>query len=208
MSLKIAFIIINCIVKNTSEIQGTTIFINATMERKLASATHHELRKKLRRSSPISYYSNTSATHLILLEGDIKTNPGPTSTTNSGLTPTNNKQNNKKAAMKHKAPICSICEKNVCINSKQMICTYCKLLTHLHCTNTKTITISNTKNMKDWICFSCASIELPFHKLKDGLSSHIKSDVNYMNKHLEKPNDLKKHIKYLYPKYPINVIYI
>ena len=98
--------------------QGTTIFINATMDRKLTSATHHELRKKLRRSSPISYYSNTSATHLILLEGDIETNPGPPSTTNSGLTPTNNKQNNKKAAMKRKAPICSICEKTVHIYPK------------------------------------------------------------------------------------------
>ena len=79
---------------------------------------HHELRKKLRRSSPISYYSNTSATHRILLGGDIETNPGPTSTTNSALTPTNNKQNSKKAATKRKAPICSICEKTVRINSK------------------------------------------------------------------------------------------
>ena len=52
---------------------------------------HHEFRKTLRRSSPISYYSNTSATHWILLEGDIKTNPGPTSTTNSGPTPANDK---------------------------------------------------------------------------------------------------------------------
>ena len=114
---------------------------------------HHELRKKLRRSSPISYYSNTSATHRILLGGDIETNPGPTSTTNSALTPTNNKQNSKKAATKRKAPICSICEKTVRINSKRMICTYCKLLTHLHCTNTKILTISNTKNAKEWICF-------------------------------------------------------
>ena len=79
---------------------------------------HHERRKKLRRSSPISYYSNISATHRILLGGDIETNPGPTSTTNSRLTSTNNKQNSKKAATKRKAPICSICEKTVRMNSK------------------------------------------------------------------------------------------
>ena len=78
----------------------------------------HELRKKLRGSSPTSYYSNTSATHRILLGGDIKTNPGLTSTTSSALTPTDNKQNSKKAATKRKAPICSICEKTVRINSK------------------------------------------------------------------------------------------
>ena len=105
----------------------------------------HELRKKLRRSSAISYYSNTSATHRILPGRDIETNPGPTSKRNSALTPTNNKQNSKKAPTKRKAPICSICEKTVRINSKLMICTYCKLLTHLHCTDTKIQTISNTK---------------------------------------------------------------
>ena len=75
-----------------------------------------------------------------------------------------------------------------------MICTYCKLLTHLHCTNTKIQTISNTKNAKDWICFSCALIELPFHKVKDELSTNIKSDANCTNEHLEKLDELKKHV--------------
>ena len=41
----------------------------------------HKRRKKLRRSSPISYYSNRSATHRILPGGDIDTNPRQTSTT-------------------------------------------------------------------------------------------------------------------------------
>ena len=108
--------------------------------------------------------------------------------------PTNNKQSSKKAATKGKAPICSVCEKTVRVNSKRMICTYCKLLTHLHCTNTKIQTISNTKNAKDCICFSCASIELPFHKVKDELSTNIKSDVNYTNEQLEILDELKKHI--------------
>ena len=89
---------------------------------------HHEFRKKLRRSSPISYYSNT-------LAKPFETNPVPTSTANSRSTPTNDKQNIKKATTKRKAPICSVCEKTVSINSKRMICTYCKLLTHLHCAN-------------------------------------------------------------------------
>ena len=43
----------------------------------------HEFRQKRRRSSPISYYSNTSATQRILLEGDIEKNTGSTSTTNN-----------------------------------------------------------------------------------------------------------------------------
>ena len=93
---------------------------------------HHEFREKLRRSSPISYYSNTLSTHRMLLGGDIETNPGPASTTSSGLTPTNDKQNSKKATTKRKAPICSLCEKTVRINSKRLVCTYCELLIHLH----------------------------------------------------------------------------
>ena len=75
-----------------------------------------------------------------------------------------------------------------------MICTYCKLLTNLVCTNTKTLTISNTKNAKEWICFSCASIELPFGKVKYRLSTNIESEANYTNEHLEKIGELKKHI--------------
>ena len=70
-------VIINYIVKNTSEMR-------------------YEFRKMLRRSSHISYYSNTSATHRILLGGDNETN---------------DKKNSKKAATKRKAPICLVCEK-------------------------------------------------------------------------------------------------
>ena len=47
----------------------------------------HKFRKKLRRSSLISYYSNASATQRVLLVGDIESNPGPTSTANSRSTP-------------------------------------------------------------------------------------------------------------------------
>ena len=86
-----------------------------------------------------------------------------------------------------------------------MICTYCKLLTHLHCTNAKTLTISNTKNAKEWICFSCASIELPFRKVKDELSANIKSDANYPNEHLEKI-ELKKHMIFMIIQTKFDVI--
>ena len=128
-----------------------------------------------------------------MLRGDIKTKPWPTSTTNSGSTPKNNKQNSKKTTTKRKAPICSVCEKTVRINSKRMICTYCELMTHLHCTNTKPLSISDTKNTKEWTCFSSASIELPSHKVRDELNTNVESDENYTNEHLEKLDELKKH---------------
>ena len=72
-----------------------------------------------------------------------------------------------------------------------MTCTCCKLLPHLHCTNTKSI--SDTKNAKEWTCFSCASIELPLHKVRNELNT-VESDANYTNEHFEKLDELKKHI--------------
>ena len=75
-----------------------------------------------------------------------------------------------------------------------MICTYCKFLIHLHCTNTKSLTISNTKNTKEWTYFSCALIELLFHKVRDELNANVESDENYTNEHLEKLKELQKYI--------------
>ena len=148
MSVKIVFLLLSIIFLKISQKCEVQQSLSMQPWRESLHRQHrHKLRKKLRRSSPISYYSNTSATHRILLGGDIETNPGPTSTTNSALTPTNNKQNSKKAATKRKAPICSICEKTVRINSKRMICTYCKLLTHLHCSKTKIQTISKMQKI-------------------------------------------------------------
>ena len=78
-------------------------------------------------------------------------------------------------------------------------------------TDTKIQTIQTPKMQKigfAFLAFTCFfSIELPFHKVKDELSTNIKTDANCTNEHLEKLDELKKH-KYLSPKYPINVIYI
>ena len=134
---------INYTVKNTPKVRRETISINATV---------------FWISLPISYYSNTSATQRILLRGETETNPWPRST------PTNDKQNSKKPTAKRKTPICSVCEKTVRINSKRIIRTYCKLLTHLHCTNTKSLTVSDTKNTKEWTYFLALELICCFTK--------------------------------------------
>ena len=51
-----------------------------------------------------------------------------------------------------------------------------------------------TKNVKEWTCFSCASIELTFHKVRDELNTNVERDENYTNEHLEKLDELEKHI--------------
>ena len=76
-----------------------------------------------------------------------------------------------------------------------MICTYCKLQAHLHNTNTKSLIILNQKNAKEWTSFSCVSIELPFHKLRDQLNTSIEKNANYANEHLQKLDELKKQIR-------------
>ena len=58
-----------------------------------------------------------------------------------------------------------------------MMCTYCKILTHK---NTRSLTLSNTKNVNEWI--SCASIKLPYYKVRDSLNTYVESDENYTNK--------------------------
>ena len=150
-------------------------------------------------SSAISYYSNTSATQRILLGGDIETHSGPRSATNSGWTPTNDKQNSKNTTT-------PVCQKTVRMNSKRMICTNRILLTHLHRTNTKSLTISDSKNAKEWICFPWLQLSYRFTKWE--INTNVKSDANYTDEHLKKLDELKKRIKYLSPKYAINVIYI
>ena len=67
-------------------------------------------------------------------------------------------------------------------------------MTYLHYTNTKSLAISDIKNTTEWTCFSCASIELPFHKVRDELNTNAESDENYTNEHLEKLDELKKHV--------------
>ena len=125
---------------------------------------------------------------------------------NSGSTPTNDKRNPKKATTKRKAPICSVCEKTAHINSKRMICTHHNHLTHLHFTNKITDSFRQQKCEREGFFF-CASIEVPFDKIRDELNTNVERDENYTREHLEKLDELNKH-KYLSPKYQINVIYI
>ena len=70
-----------------------------------------------------------------------------------------------------------MCETQKRSNSKRMMCTYCKLPTHK---STRSLTLSDTKNAKEWI--SCASIKLPFYKVRDSLDTYVESDENCTNK--------------------------
>ena len=158
-----------CYVKQSSSMQPWIENLHRQHQRKFG--------KKLRRLSPISYYSNTSAPQWTLLRGDIETNPERKSTASSRSTPTTNKQNSKKPTIKRKIAICSLCVKTVSVNAKLMICTYCKIMIHSHSTNTRAKTISDTKNAKEWTFF-CASTELPFHKVRDELNTDVESDEN------------------------------
>ena len=87
-----------------------------------------------------------------------------------------------------------------------MICTHYNHLTHLHFTNKITGSFRQQKCEREGFFF-CASIEVPFDKIRDELNTNVERDENYTREHLEKLDELNKH-KYLSPKYQINVIYI
>ena len=84
MSLKILLLFLSIIPLKIS--QKCDVKQSPSMEPWIESLhwqEQHEFRQKRRRSSPISYYSNTSATQRMLLGGDIEKNTGSTSTTSN-----------------------------------------------------------------------------------------------------------------------------
>ena len=78
---------------------------------------------KCRRSrKPISYYPNSTATHHILLSGDIEINPG----------------------LQPKSAKCRVCEKTVKSNHKRFLCDICQDLTHAICMHRSDTNKANT----------------------------------------------------------------
>ena len=78
------------------------------------------------------YYNNSSATHRLILSGDIETNPGPANHDN---------QQTKPKSDRLASSTCELCNKTVRINSKKLTCIHCKSLVHLQCSTLKAIPI-------------------------------------------------------------------
>ena len=97
--------------------------------------------KRRRTGKPISYYPNSTATHHILLSGDIEINPGP----------------------QQKSAKCRVCEKTVKSNHKRFLCDICQDLTHAICTGLTQIKQIRACTPNNWICSHCISSILPFH---------------------------------------------
>ena len=55
-------------------------------------------------SKPVLYYNNSSATHRLILSGDIKINPGPANRDNQRTKPTSDRL---------PSPTCELCNKTV-----------------------------------------------------------------------------------------------
>ena len=106
-----------------------------------------------KQSKPVLYY-NRSATHRLILSGDIETNPGPANRDN---------QQTKPKSDRLRSSTCNLCNKTVRINSKKLMCIHCKSLVHLQCSALKAILIKkNSRKAHEWVCESCHFRELPF----------------------------------------------
>ena len=101
-------------------------------------------RKPKRSNSWCSYYPNSSACRqLLLMGGDISTNPGP------------QKSISKQHQNRITAAICPSCEKIVRSNHKRFLCHVCKDLTHARCTGLCNLSYVRAYKHEDWTCHKC-----------------------------------------------------
>ena len=117
-------------------------------------------KRTIRKSSkPVLYYNNSSATHRLILSGDIETNPGPANRDNHQTKPEFDRL---------RSSTCDLCNKTVRINSKKLMCIHCKSLVHLQCSTLKAILIiKSSRKAHEWVCESCHFRELPFSELRE-----------------------------------------
>ena len=117
----------------------------------LKDASNLRLKSK-RLKKPISYYNNSSATHILLLIiAGVEQNPGPIS-------------KNKSRETQRKAPRCTVCEKPAASNHKRFICEVCHDLTHARCLVNITINLKSfsAASPKTYTCEKCLYTVLPF----------------------------------------------
>ena len=137
------------------------------------------------------YNNNSSATHRLILSGDIETNPGP-------VTPDN--QQTKPKSDRLPSSACQLCNKAVRMNSKRLMCINCRSLVHLQCSTLNAILIiKNSRKAHDRVCESCHFKELPFSGLRELQEITVTSpttidSVEYENIHILNFKSHKKHL--------------
>ena len=149
-------------------------------------------KRTIRKSSkPVIYYNKSSATHRLILSGDIETNPGPANCDNHPTKPKSDRQ---------RSSTCDLCNKTVRINSKKLMCIHCKSLVHLQCFTLKAILIiKNSRKAHEWVCESCHFRELPFSGVREfheitAISLTKINSVDYENIHISNVNSHRKHL--------------
>ena len=88
--------------------------INNIPQESIATSKNWCKKSEIKRSKcPINYYANSVASYNLILSGDVELNPGPGS------------------RVKNNAAKCSICNKAVGTNRKNVKCEVCQHLTHV-----------------------------------------------------------------------------
>ena len=112
------------------------------------------IRKPLK---PVLYYSSSSATHRLILSGNIGTNPGPANCDN---------QQTKPKFDRLPLYTCKLCNKTVRINSKKLMYIDCRSLVHLQCSTVIAILIiKNSSKAHECVYENSHFKELPFSGL-------------------------------------------
>ena len=116
-------------------------------------------KRPIRKSSKSAlYYNSSSATHRLMLSGNIETNPGP-------MNPDNKHTKPKSDGLPSSTS--QLCNKTVRINSKRLMSIHCRCFVHLQSSTLKAIHITkNSRKAHGWVCENCYFKELPFSRMR------------------------------------------
>lgn len=157
-SYGLLLLLLLCTLVTSSDVDFQTL----KMLRKRCTTSCH---RRSKWTSPITYYSNHTATFRLLISGDIESNPGPP------------------------AQRCQQCDKPVRRNQKQHSCTTCFNVSHTKCV-TKTLLpgLHHT-----WVCYNCIGRVLPFFNIRELPVHHhdflLENNEAVTDKHLNLLNE-------------------
>ena len=106
---------------------------------------------------------------------------------------------NSTSALTSQAATCETCNKTIRTNTKRLSCIYCNNKTHLLCSSSYNIKITNSRTVAIWTCSKSCFRELPFASLRDIEDVNKNTDLPisatfYINIYVERLKEYLKHL--------------
>ena len=147
--------------------------------------------RRKRSSRSIPYYHNSTSALRIILSGDIELNPGLENPKKYPI--------GKPQRKPSQAATCETCNKTIRTNTKRLSCICCNNKTHLLCSSSYNIKITNSRTSAIWMCSKSCFRELPFASPRDIEDANKNTDLPisatfYINIYVERLKEYLKHL--------------